>query len=151
MIKDFKEFAMEGNVVDLAVGVVIGGAFGKIVTSLVEDIIMPLVGLLLGGLDFSNYFITLDGSSYSTLAEAEAAGAATLNYGVFLGAVIDFLVIAFSIFIVIRQINKLRRDDEEEEVTEKDCPYCLTEIAIDARRCPNCTSNLDEDNKKVKA
>lgn len=144
MIKEFKDFAMKGNVVDLAVGVVIGGAFGKIVTSMVEDIIMPLVGLLLGGLDFTNYFITLDGSNYSTLSQAQEAGAATLNYGLFIGAIIDFLIIAFSIFIVIRQINKFRKIEEVgEEIDEKDCPYCFTEIDIQATRCPNCTSNLE--------
>lgn len=144
MIKEFKDFAMKGNVVDLAVGVVIGGAFGKIVTSLVEDIIMPLVGLLLGGLDFTNYFITLDGSNYSSLSQAKEAGAATLNYGIFIGAVIDFLIISFSIFMVIRQINKLRKEEEVvEEVEDKDCPYCLSQIDIKARRCPNCTSNLE--------
>lgn len=110
MFKEFKEFAMKGNVVDLAVGVVIGGAFGKIVTSLVNDIIMPLVGLLIGGVDFTNLFITLDGSNFSTLAEAqEAGGAATLNYGLFIGAIIDFLIISFSIFMVIRQVNKLKK------------------------------------------
>ena len=108
-LRNLKEFAMKGNVVDLAVGVVIGGAFGKIVTSLVNDIIMPLVGLLIGGVDFTNLFITLDGSNFSTLAEAQEAGAATLNYGLFIGAIIDFLIISFSIFMVIRQINKLKK------------------------------------------
>lgn len=143
MLKEFKEFAMKGNVADLAVGVVIGGAFGNIVTSMVQDIIMPLVGLLTGGLDFTNFFLTLDGSNYSTLAEAQDAGAATLNYGLFISAVIDFLIIAFSIFIVIKQINKLRTKEEVvEEKATKDCPYCLTEISIEATRCPNCTSNL---------
>lgn len=142
MFKEFKDFTMKGNVVDLAVGVVIGGAFGKIVASLVDDIIMPLVGLLLGGLDFTNYFITLDGSNYATLAQAKEAGAATLNYGLFIGSIIDFLIIGFSIFMVIRQISKFRAKEEIEEVTEKDCPYCLTEIALEATRCPNCTSEL---------
>ena len=143
MIKEFKDFAIEGNVVDLAIGVVIGAAFGNIVTSLVDDIIMPLVGLLLGGLDFTNYFISLDGSNYASLAQAEEAGAATLNYGVFLSTIIDFLIIALSIFIVIKQINKLRKEnDEEEESDSKDCPYCLTEIELEAIRCPNCTSDL---------
>ncbi|MBC8591215.1 large conductance mechanosensitive channel protein MscL [Wansuia hejianensis] len=143
MLKDFKEFAMKGNVVDLAVGVVIGGAFGKIVTSLVEDIIMPLVGRLIGGIDFTNLFITLDGANYSTLAEAQKAGAPTLNYGLFLGSVIDFLIIAFSIFIVIRQINRFKKkEDVVEKPTTKACPYCITQIPIDAIRCPNCTSEL---------
>jgi large conductance mechanosensitive channel len=145
MFKEFKEFAMKGNVVDLAVGVVIGGAFGKIVTSLVNDIIMPLVGLLIGGVDFTNLFITLDGSNFSTLAEAQEAGAATLNYGLFIGAIIDFLIISFSIFMVIRQINKLKKKEEVvvEEVTTKECNYCHTEIPIKATRCPHCTSNLE--------
>ena len=145
MFKEFKEFAMKGNVVDLAVGVVIGGAFGKIVTSLVNDIIMPLVGLLIGGVDFTNLFITLDGSNFSTLAEAQEAGAATLNYGLFIGAIIDFLIISFSIFMVIRQINKLKKKVEVvvEEVTTKECNYCHTEIPIKATRCPHCTSNLE--------
>lgn len=145
MFKEFKEFAMKGNVVDLAVGVVIGGAFGKIVTSLVNDIIMPLVGLLIGGVDFTNLFITLDGSNFSTLAEAQEAGAATLNYGLFIGAIIDFLIISFSIFMVIRQINKLKKKEEVvvEEATTKECNYCHTEIPIKATRCPHCTSNLE--------
>lgn len=145
MLKEFKEFAVKGNVLDLAVGVVIGGAFGKIVTSLVNDIIMPLVGLLTGGMDFANYFITLDrsGLSYKTLSEAQAAGAATLNYGLFIGAIIDFLIIAFSIFVVIKQINRFNKKEEVvEEITTKSCPYCYTEIAIEATRCPNCTSEL---------
>jgi len=146
MLKDFKEFAMKDNVVDLAVGVVIGGAFGKIVTSLVDDIIMPLVGLLIGGIDFSNLFISLSSTNYATLAEAEAAGAATLNYGLFLGSVVDFLIIAFSIFIAIRQISKLRKKDEvEEDPSTKSCPYCISEVDIEASRCPNCTSQLVED------
>lgn len=145
MFKDFKKFAMKGNVMDLAVGVVIGGAFGKIVTSLVNDIIMPLVSVLTGGVDFSNLFITLDGGSYSNLIEAQEAGAATLNYGLFIGAVIDFLIIAFSIFIVIRQLGKFKKEEViEEEVNTKSCPYCMTEIPLDARRCPNCTSQLEE-------
>ncbi len=145
MFKDFKEFAMEGNIMDMAVGVIIGGAFGKIVSSLVDDIIMPLVGLLLGGTDFTNLFITLDGSSYATLEAAKDAGAATLNYGMFIGAVVDFLIISGSIFLVIRQLSKLKKEEtEEEEVTTKECPYCITEIDIEASRCPNCTSELEE-------
>ena len=143
MLKEFKEFAMKGNVVDLAVGVVVGGAFGKIVSSLVEDIIMPLVSLLVGGIDFNNMFISLDGSKYSTLAAAKEAGAATLNYGVFLGAVIDFLIISFSIFIVVKQLNKVKPKKEEVKApTIKTCPYCITEIPIEATICPNCTSDL---------
>lgn len=144
MLKDFKEFAMKGNVVDMAVGVIIGGAFGTIVSSLVSDIIMPLIGVLGGGMDFSNKFISLDGTNYLTLAEAKDAGAATLNYGVFITSIIDFLIIAFSIFIVIKQLSKLKKEEEVvEEVTTKTCPYCITEISIEASRCPNCTSNLE--------
>ncbi len=145
MLKDFKEFAVKGNVVDMAVGVVIGGAFGKIVTSLVNDIIMPLVGLLVGGMDFTNLFITLDGSSFSTLAEAQEAGAATLNYGLFISAIVDFLIISFSIFMVIRQINRFRTKEEaiEEKPTTKKCNYCYTDIPIEATRCPHCTSELE--------
>lgn len=145
MLKDFKEFAMKGNIMDMAVGVIIGGAFGKIVSSLVDDIIMPLVGLLLGGTDFTNLFITLDGSSYATLEAAKDAGVATLNYGMFIGAVVDFLIISGSIFLVIRQLSKLKKEEtEEEEVTTKECPYCISEIDIEASRCPNCTSELEE-------
>lgn len=145
MLKDFKEFAVKGNVVDMAVGVIIGGAFGKIVTSLVNDIIMPLIGILVGGMDFSNKFISLDGNKYLTYLEAQEAGAATLNYGLFITTIIDFLIIAFSIFMVIRQLNKFKRKEEviEEKPTTKKCPYCITEISIDATRCPNCTSVLE--------
>lgn len=145
MLKEFKEFALKGNVVDLAVGVVIGGAFGKIVTSLVNDIIMPLIGLLLGKVDFSNLFINLSGTHYATLADAKAKGAATLNYGLFLNAVIDFLIIAFSIFIVIKQLNRFKRKQEvaSAPVTTKECPHCITTIPAKATRCPNCTSMLE--------
>ncbi|MDR7870965.1 MAG: large conductance mechanosensitive channel protein MscL [Tissierellaceae bacterium] len=145
MLKEFKKFAMKGNVIDLAVGVVIGGAFGKIVTSLVNDLIMPLVSLITGGMDFSNKFISLDGNTYLTIAEAQEAGAATLNYGLFITTIIDFLIIAFSIFIVINQLSKFKKKEvvEEKAPTTKTCPYCITEISIDATRCPHCTSNLE--------
>lgn len=144
-MKEFKKFAMKGNVVDLAIGVIIGGAFGKIVTSLVNDIIMPVIGLLVGGADFTNWFISLDGNTYATLAAAQDAGAATLNYGLFINAVLDFLIIAFSIFIVIKQLNKFKKKEEkvEENPTTKDCIYCKTTIPIDAVRCPHCTSTLE--------
>ena len=149
MWKEFKEFAMKGNVVDLAIGVVIGGAFGKIVTSLVNDIIMPIVGRLVGKVDFSNLYINLSGQQFNSLQEAQAAGAATINYGLFLNNLINFLIIAFSIFIVIKQINKLKdftmkKEDAQAEAAEKDCPYCYTKIDIKATRCPNCTSVLEE-------
>lgn len=145
MWKEFKEFALKGNVLDLAVGVVIGGAFGKIVTSLVNDIITPLIGLLLGKVDFTNLFITLNGADYNTLEEAKKAGAATLNYGLFLNSVIDFLIIAFSIFIVIKQLNRFKRKQEVVKAPEttKECPHCITTIPIKATRCPHCTSMLD--------
>ena len=149
MLKEFKEFAVKGNVMDMAVGVVIGGAFGKIVTSLVSDLIMPLVGLLVGGLDFSNLFIQLidDGNTYATIEAAAEASIPTLNYGLFISAIVDFLIIAFSIFMVIKSLNKFKRKEEvveEAPPTTKACPFCKTEIAIDATRCPNCTSQLDE-------
>ena len=144
MWKEFKSFAMKGNVVDLAVGVVIGGAFGKIVSSLVSDIIMPLIGLLLGNVDFTNLFITLGEGKYKTLEAARAAGAATLNYGVFLNNVLDFLIIAFSIFIVVKQINRfIKKKETTVVVTTKSCSYCYSPIHKDATRCPHCTSILE--------
>lgn len=144
MLKEFKAFAMKGNVVDLAVGVVIGGAFGKVVTSFVNDIIMPLLGLLIGGMDFSNLFIALDGNKYATLADAQAATVPTLNYGLFISTVIDFLIIAFSIFIVIKQLNRFKKKEVqiEKEPDTKICSYCMSEISIKATRCPHCTSEL---------
>jgi len=144
MFKEFKEFAMRGNVVDLAIGVIIGGAFGKIVSSFVEDILMPPIGLLMGNVDFSNLFLTLSGEKYETLSAAQEAGAVTVNYGIFVNAVIDFLIVAFAIFILIRQLNKLEKKEESEvkEPTTKTCPFCQTEIAIKATRCPACTSDL---------
>lgn len=143
MLKEFKEFAMRGNVIDLAIGVIIGSAFGKIVTSLVNDVIMPPIGLLLGKVDFSNLYVTLSGEKYSSLAEAQAAGAVTINYGVFLNTIIDFLIVAFIIFLLVRQINKLQKEEEKPaEPTTKECPYCLTTIPIKATRCPACTSDL---------
>ena len=146
MLKEFKEFISKGSVMDLAVGVIIGGAFSKIVSSLVDDIIMPLIGLLLGGADISNYFITLDGGKYATLAEAQEAGAATLNYGLFLNRIIDFLIIAFVLFLIIKAINEARaltkKPEAEAAPTTKECPYCKSTIDINATRCPNCTSEL---------
>lgn len=145
MFQEFKKFAMRGNVIDLAVGVVIGGAFGKIVASLVADIIMPLVSLVVGGMDFAGKFISLDGNTYPTLAAAQEAGAATLNYGLFIMAIIDFLIIAFSIFMVVRGINKMKKPEEPvaEEPTTKECPFCKSQVAIAATRCPHCTSELN--------
>lgn len=145
MWKEFKEFAMKGNVIDLAVGVIIGGAFGAIVNSLVNDVIMPFVGVLTGGIDFSNWFIALDGKHYESLAKAKE-NAPTLAYGSFISAVVNFLIIAFSIFIVIRQLNKFRKKTPAPQpVTTKACPFCKSSIHIDAVRCPSCTSVLEEE------
>jgi len=142
MFKEFKEFIMRGNVLDLAVGIVIGAAFGKIVTSLVSDIVMPPIGVLLGKVDFSNLFIDLSGAQHPTLAAAKAAGAATINYGLFLNTVIDFLIVAFVIFIVVKQANRMKRQPALAAPTTKECPFCHTAIPIPATRCPNCTSQL---------
>ena len=149
MWKEFKEFALGGNVVDMAVGIIIGAAFGTIVKSLVEDVIMPPIGLLLGGVDFSDLFVLLKegavGAPYASLADAQAAGAVTVNYGVFLNALISFLVIALVIFFLIRMMNRMRREEEAPtEPTTKDCPFCLSTIPIKATRCAFCTSQLDE-------
>ena len=150
MLQEFKKFAMRGNVVDMAVGIIIGGAFGTIVKSLVADVIMPPVGLLLGGVDFSDLFFTLkDGATvgpYATLAMAQEAGAVTISYGVFINSVISFLIVAFAVFLLIKSINKMQAEEEapEEAPTTKECPFCLSSIAIKATRCPNCTSELSE-------
>lgn len=141
MLKEFKEFAMRGNVLDMAVGIIIGAAFGGIVTSLVNDVLMPPVGLLLGKVDFANLFIVLRGDHFSTLAQAKAAGATTLNYGVFLNAVVNFLIVAFAVFLLVRQVNKLRREPAPAPTT-KECPCCYSNIPLKATRCPQCTSEL---------
>jgi len=142
MYKEFKEFVMRGNVVDLAIGVVIGAAFGKIVTSFVEDILMPPIGLALGNVDFSNLFINLSGKNYPSIAAAKAAGAATLNYGIFINNIINFLIIAFVIFLLIRQINRMQRPEPAAAPATKDCPYCLSAVPIKATKCAHCTSEL---------
>jgi len=142
MFKEFKEFAMKGNVMDMAVGIIIGGAFGKIISSLVSDVLMPPIGLLLGNVDFSNLFVNLSGTAYPTMAAAKEAGAATLNYGVFLNSVIDFLIVAFAIFFVVKQMNRLKRAEAPAPVTTKDCPFCASVIPLKAKRCPHCTSAL---------
>ena len=150
MWKEFKDFAMRGNVVDLAVGVIIGGAFGSIVKSLVEDVIMPPIGLLLGNVEFSNLFLLLKpgdpAGPYGTLAAAQEAGAVTLNYGLFINTVIAFLIVAFVVFLLIRGMNRLQPEEEAPpaEPTTKECPYCCSEISIKATRCPNCTSILED-------
>lgn len=143
MLKEFKEFAMRGNVLDMAVGIIIGAAFGKIITSLVADILMPPLGLVLGKVDFSNLFLNISGKSYDSLAAAKAAGAATINYGIFLNNIIDFLIVAFAIFLLVRQVNRWNKPAAAAPTT-KDCPYCATKIPINASRCPNCTSELQK-------
>ncbi len=146
MLKEFKEFAMRGNVVDMAVGIIIGAAFGTIVGSLVNDVIMPPIGLLLGNVDFSDLFIVLkEGATagpYSTLAAAKAAGAVTLNYGAFINTIINFLIVAFAVFILIKNVNRLKRPAPSAAPTTKECQYCFSTIPIKAVRCPNCTSEL---------
>ena len=148
MLKEFKEFAMRGNVVDMAVGIIIGAAFGTIVKSLVSDIIMPPIGLLLGNVDFTNLFSVLkEGTKtagpYTSLADAQAAGAVTINYGVFINTIISFIIVGFAVFMVIRSLNRLKKEEGvPAEPTTKDCPYCLTSISIKATRCPNCTSKF---------
>jgi len=144
MLKEFKAFAMRGNVIDLAVGIIIGAAFGKIVSSFVNDILMPPIGMLLGKVDFSNLFWSMDGNEYASLAVAQEAGAPTLNYGLFINTIIDFLIVAFAIFLLVRQINRMTAEKEAkpEAPTTKECPYCLSSIAIGAVRCPQCTSDL---------
>jgi len=142
MLKEFKEFAMRGNVVDMAVGIIIGGAFGKIISSLVSDIIMPPIGVLLGNVDFGNLFINLSGQTYASLADAKKAGAATINYGLFVNTVIDFVIVAFAIFLLIRQLNRFLPKPAPAPVNTKECPFCATTIALKATRCPSCTSEL---------
>ena len=146
MFKEFKEFAMRGNVVDMAVGIIIGAAFGTIVKSLVSDVIMPPIGLLLGNVDFENLFAVLKQGAtagpYAALVDAQAAGAVTINYGVFINTVISFIIVAFAVFLLIRNINRLKRKEVPPEPTTKDCPFCYTAIPIKATRCPYCTSQL---------
>ena len=142
MLDEFKKFVMRGNVLDLAVAVIIGAAFGAIVVSFVNDILMPPIGLLLGGVDFSNLFISLDGQFYPSLAAAQEAGAPTINYGVFINSVINFLIIAFAIFLIVRLANRMQKEEAPGEPTTKECPHCISTIPIKATRCPNCTSQL---------
>jgi large conductance mechanosensitive channel len=142
MLKEFKAFALKGNVIDMAVGIVIGGAFGKIVSSFVKDVVMPPIGMLTGGVDFAGIFTDLSGKGYATLAEAQEAGAATINWGVFINTVIDFVIIAFAIFMVVRQMNKLKKQPPPPDPTAKDCPECLMSIPIKAKRCGHCTAQV---------
>lgn len=144
MLKEFKEFAMRGNVVDMAVGIIIGAAFGKIITSFVKDILMPPIGLLLGKVNFSNLFINLSGQKFATLDEATKAGAATINYGLFINTILDFVIVAIAIFLMIRQINRFKSEPEAIPATPdtKECPFCLSAVPLKAIRCPHCTSEL---------
>jgi large conductance mechanosensitive channel len=148
MIKEFKEFAVKGNVVDMAVGIIIGGAFGTIVKSLVSDVIMPPIGILLGGVDFSELFLVLKSGTtegpYATLAAAQSAGAVNINYGLFINSVVSFLIVAFAVFMLIRAINKLKREEvaPPAEPSTRDCPYCCSTISLQASRCPHCTSEV---------
>ena len=139
MLKEFRDFAARGNVIDLAVGIIIGAAFGKIVTSAVNDLIMPPVGMALGRVDFSNLFVALNGVTYASLDEAKKAGAPTLNYGLFLNTCIEFVLVAFAVFLIVKQVNRLKRPVV---VDMRDCPYCYSKIAIKATRCPACTSEV---------
>jgi large conductance mechanosensitive channel len=141
-ISEFKEFAVKGNVIDLAVGFVLGAAFGKIVTSLVNDVIMPPIGMLLGGVNFTDLFVSLDGKSYASLEIAQAAGAPVIAYGSFINVIIEFLIIALALFFVIKAINRLKRQEPPAEPNTKDCPYCKESIPKEAVRCPHCTSDL---------
>jgi large conductance mechanosensitive channel len=142
MVKEFKEFILRGNVVDLAIAVIIGASFTAIVNSLVKDIFMPIIGYALGGVDFTSMFIVLGGGTYASLAAAQEAGAATINYGVFINAVITFLLVALILFFVIKAINKLQKQPVPAPPNTKECPHCLTTIPLMATRCPNCTSQL---------
>jgi large conductance mechanosensitive channel len=142
MLKEFKDFAMKGNVLDMAIGVIIGGAFGKIVSSLVSDVLMPPIGLLMGKVDFSSLFINLSGTPQPSLTAAKAAGAPTINYGVFLQATFDFIIIAFVIFLLVKQVNRLKKPEPTAAPTTKACPHCLSAIPIKATKCAHCTSNV---------
>lgn len=146
-IREFKEFAVRGNVIDLAVGIIIGAAFNRIVSSLVSDIIMPPIGLLLKRVDFANLYLNLSGGKFSTLSEAQAAGAVTLNYGLFINVLISFVITAFAVFLLVRWINRIRQKQERGEqdaaATTKACPFCFSSIPVKATRCPNCTSHLE--------
>jgi len=142
MLKEFKEFALKGNMLDLAVAVIIGGAFGKIITSLVNDVIMPPIGLLLGNINFKDLYWNLSGKAYESLEAAQAAGAPTINYGMFLNTIIDFLIVALVIFLVVRAFNKMKKPAPVAAPSTKVCPFCQTEIPLKATRCPNCTSEL---------
>ena len=141
LMTEFKEFVMRGNVMDMAIGVIIGGAFKTIIDSLIADVIMPVISLATGGMDFNNWFISLDGSQYKTLEAAKEAGAATLNYGTFITTILNFIILAFVVFMIVKAVNKMHNKEEEAPAT-KACPFCKSEIALDATRCPHCTSEV---------
>jgi large conductance mechanosensitive channel len=143
LLNEFKDFVMKGNVLDMAIGIIIGVAFGKIVTSLVNDVIMPPIGLLLGKVNFQDLFINLSGTAYGSLDAAKAAGAPTINYGAFLNTVLDFVIVAFVIFLIVHMVSQVQaRTKKPEQPKTKDCPYCITAIPVKAVRCPSCTSEL---------
>ena len=142
MLKEFKEFAMRGNVVDMAIGIIIGGAFGKIISSLVGDVMMPPIGKLMGNLDFSNLFFALNGQVYESLKAAKDAGAPTINYGLFINTVLDFVIVAFVIFMLVKQMNRLKKEAPAAAPETKECPYCFSQIALKATRCVGCTSEI---------
>jgi large conductance mechanosensitive channel len=142
VLKEFREFAVKGNVLDMAVGIIIGAAFGVVVKSLVDDVIMPPIGLLLGKVDFSNLFVNLSGGAYASLAEAKRAGAAVIGYGVFLNNVITFLIVSFAVFLLVRTANRLRRQQPEAAPVGRACPFCCSDIPLAATRCPHCTSQV---------
>lgn len=142
MLDEFREFAMRGSMLDMAVGIIVGAAFGRVVSSFVSDILMPPIGLLSGHSDFSNKFINLSGHYYGSLAEAKAAGAATINYGVFFNVFLDFLIVAFAVFMLIRQVNRLKTEQKASVAVTRDCPFCFSGVAMQATRCPHCTSQL---------
>ena len=142
ILKEFREFAMRGNVLDMAIGIIIGTAFGKIITSFVNDILMPPIGVLMGKVDFANLFVNISSRHYQSLAEAKAAGAATINYGLFLNTIIDFIIVAFVIFLLIRQVNRFKKKTEPAAPATKECPYCLSVVPVGAIRCLHCTSEL---------
>ncbi len=152
MLNEFRKFLSRGNIVDMAVGIIIGIAFGRVISSLVNDIIMPPIGLLLGKVDFTNLFINLSNKPYATLAEAKAAGAPTINYGLFINNILDFVIVAFAVFLVVVWFNRIRKRYEKPApmpTPTKQCPYCMTDIPLGAKRCPNCTSKLEEDEEQV--
>lgn len=142
MLKEFKTFVMKGNVLDMAVGIIIGAAFGKLVSSFVNDILMPPIGLLLGHVDFSNLYINLSSQSFGTLADAKKAGAATINYGLFINTILDFLIVGFTVFLAVKQVNRMKSEAPPPLPTTRSCPYCLSTIPLKATRCPDCTSEI---------